>query len=85
MIVDAVRDRSPRTYSTCNDHRGPLRRLFAFLDSILVHFILNLLQFVHGVQTVSSPLLLDCFTQLGFFCQLLSCLHNLLLEGKPAL
>lgn len=71
--------------STCYDYWGPLRRLFAFLDSVLVHLVLYLLEFVHGIQTVSPSLLLSCFAQFGLICKLLSRLHNFLLQGKSAL
>lgn len=74
-----------RWHYTCNDHRGTLGGLFPLFDSVLVHFVLYQLEFVHSIQTVSSPLLLHCFAQFWLICKLLSCLNNLLLEGKSAL
>lgn len=70
---------------TCNDHRGPLCGLLPLLDPVLIHLVFYLLEFVHGIQTVSPPLLLHCFAQLGLVRKLLSRLHNLLLQGKSAL
>lgn len=72
-------------HHTCNDHRGTLCGLFPLFDSVLVHFILYLLEFVHSIQTVSPPLLLHCFAQFWLICELLSCLNDLLLKGKSAL
>lgn len=74
-----------RPARTCNDDRGPLRGLLPLLHSVLVHLVLDLLQLVHGVQTVSPPLLLDRFAQLRLVGELLRRLHNLLLQGKSAL
>lgn len=71
--------------STCDNHRGSLGRLLAFLDSVLVHLILDLLQFPHGVLTVPPPLPLHRLTELCLWGQLLSCFYDLLLQSKPAL
>ena len=70
---------------TCDDERGPLGGLLPLLDAVLVHLVLHLLQLVHGVQTVSPPLLLHRLAQLRLVGQLLGCLHNLLLQGESAL
>ena len=70
---------------TCDDERGPLGGLLPFLDAVLVHLVLHLLQLVHVVQTVSPPHLLHRLAQLRLVGQLLGCLHNLLLQGESAL
>lgn len=73
------------TGHTCDDHRGPLCGLLSLLDSVLVHLVLYLLQFVHGIQTISPPFLLDRLAYFCFVSQFLCCLDDLPLQSESAL